>query len=154
MSFEPIPVVPPPALDQGKDLDPTVRSIAFLMMAFGAMVVLREVLYTVGSIQAYGAINAVNIRGWFGTLFSGGLAFAAAYGLRRLESWAYWLTVIGGTIWELRMGYEMVHMIRMSMTADGDKAGVQLVLFGAMMWILFAAVLLLLTPKGRAPFNK
>jgi hypothetical protein len=131
-------------------LPSAVRYAAVFLTMFALLNVARQTTYFIGSIHYYGAPQPRDYEGVLHSVLSlilGGMAT----GLRRGSHKAWWTAVVGGGLFAVRIWKELLHMMHQRSVGYRD-ADVQIVLLGFAIFMLCAAIFLLLSSQGRKPF--
>jgi len=140
----------PKRLFEFEGLNPVVRLAIVLFMAFALMNVARVSMYLIGSIQYFGAPQRRDIFSLIEAVLSLVLGGMAA-GLKRQTLRAWWKAVIGGGLFTYHIYGELQYLLARRARGIANTE-VQIALLSCIMILLPVAVLLLLTPSGRAPF--
>jgi len=147
--YSPLPAVPeqgaPSTAPPGNEraLPFAARVAAALFWMFAALYFLRACLYLVGSIQAYGAPQLSDIFTMAQGVFVPAIAVGVAIGLRARRPAAWWAGVLGGAIYGMRVGYELLQLILLKLQG-WSRTEVQIALLFIALLVLAAAVIYLL----------
>ncbi len=152
MGYEPLPTIPDSA-SAPRGMDPFVRSIILLLITFAFLNIAREATFIIGSIQAYGSPQFRDVGGLGRSFLTAVIVIIFAFALKRGESWARYFVIGLGSVWAIRLGSDLMYMIRLR-ASGAERTELQIVLFGCMLWTLVATLLLLLSARGRAAFQK